>query len=194
MFLLKETHPTCFANILHFCFHDAHFNCLLQEHQYGFTCRSLQSEMKMTRWCCSSAPSGTSHCSNSRLKMRQPEVWSPYPCIRHDWTRQGWSKSECVVNVQPLLSELNLTQSDHKVCGAAECYEWLWPNRRMFPGTQHTTVQVLRVRVSEQWSLWVDAVPCPRGWSVPLRLSHTSSRNKRHSGHMEMANVWKHWL
>lgn len=48
--------------------------CLLQGHRYGFTCRWPLLKMKTTRWCFSSAPSETSHFSNSPLKMKQQKV------------------------------------------------------------------------------------------------------------------------
>ena len=45
----------------------------LQGLLYGCTCRWLPSGTRMTRWSCSSAPSGTSPCSSSPWRTRSPQ-------------------------------------------------------------------------------------------------------------------------
>lgn len=56
--------------------------------------------------------------------------------------------------------------------------------------TYSAAVQVLCVRVSERWYLWVYTVPCPWGLSVPLSLYHTWSRNFDHTRKVHALNYW----
>lgn len=79
--------------------------------------------MRMTRWCFSSAPSETSHFSNSRLRMKRREV-RPFIFLYlfiHFWHfsflipptkgfKRAFTSSECDVKAQPLLSKLSVTQ------------------------------------------------------------------------------------
>lgn len=149
--------------------------------------------MKMTRWCFSSAPSETSHSSNSPLKMKQPEVrvfvfLHPVPQLQQDHL---WGSEHTMSERGSKPGLLNGTTwgGGNGASKRLKC-TWVAVTQQTFPGMKHTTVQVLCARVSAPWSLWVWAVPCPRGLSVPLRPGTETGD----ADQIETMNVWEHWL
>lgn len=129
-YLLKPLfHLLCIKQLVMFCFQ--------QEHPYGFTCRSLPSETKTTRWCFSSAPSETSRYSNSRSRTNQPEVSGFQPNYysklrvrfqsvptRGESDRWGWSESTTLQFTWVIFTDICLLVFNINCPGAACSGQW----------------------------------------------------------------------